>query len=107
LLELDGEDFRTKALADRRKKLFKLLRRQCDGIEYVEHLEGDDAVIFEHACKLGLEGILLRGHSSKLVAILAGVPCGGYKSQVAVCVFRRTAIQYLENASKWLEDVND
>ena len=28
------------------------------GIEYVEHLEGDGEVIFQHACKLGLEGII-------------------------------------------------
>ena len=38
--------------------LFKLLRRAWRGIEYVEHLEGDGALIFEHACKLGLEGIV-------------------------------------------------
>jgi bifunctional non-homologous end joining protein LigD len=26
----------------------------------VEHLEGDGAVIFEHACKLGLEGVVCK-----------------------------------------------
>ena len=31
-------------------------KKQWGGIEYVEHLKGDGAVIFEHACKLGLEG---------------------------------------------------
>src|SRR6187401_1396357 len=60
LLELDGEDCRPKPLAERKKKLFKLLRRVWRGIEYVEHLEGDGAVIFEHACKLGLEGIVCK-----------------------------------------------
>ena len=60
LLELDGEDYRPKPLAERKKKLFKLLRRAWRGIEYVEHLEGDGAVIFEHACKLGLEGIVCK-----------------------------------------------
>ena len=58
LLELDGEDYRPKPLAARKKKLSQLLRRAWGGIEYVEHLEGDGAVIFEHACKLGLEGIV-------------------------------------------------
>ena len=26
----------------------------------MEHLEGDGAVIFEHACKLGLEGVVCK-----------------------------------------------
>ena len=60
LLELDGEDYRPKPLADRKRQLFKLLRRAWRGIEYVEHLEGDSAVIFDHACKLGLEGIVCK-----------------------------------------------
>jgi bifunctional non-homologous end joining protein LigD len=60
LLELDGEDYRARPLAERKKKLFQLLRRSWRGIEYVEHLEGDGAVIFEHACKLGLEGIVCK-----------------------------------------------
>jgi hypothetical protein len=38
--------------------LARLLARPRDGIEYVEHLEGDGGRIFEHACKLGLEGIV-------------------------------------------------
>ena len=58
LLELDGEDYRPKPLIERKKRLLKLLRQQWGGIEYVEHLEGDGAIIFEHACKLGLEGIV-------------------------------------------------
>jgi bifunctional non-homologous end joining protein LigD len=28
------------------------------GIRFVEYMEGDGAVIFEHGCKLGLEGIV-------------------------------------------------
>jgi bifunctional non-homologous end joining protein LigD len=60
LLELDGEDYRSKPLAERKKKLFKVIRRAWGGMEYVEHLEGDGAVIFEHACKLGLEGIVCK-----------------------------------------------
>jgi ATP-dependent DNA ligase len=60
LLELDGEDYRSKPLTERKKMLFTLLRRAGRGIEYVEHLEGDGGVIFEHACKLGLEGIVCK-----------------------------------------------
>jgi len=58
LLELDSEDYRAKPLAERKKRLAKLLARPRDGIECVEHLEGDGSRIFEHACKLGLEGIV-------------------------------------------------
>ena len=29
-------------------------------MSYVEHLKGDGAVIFEHACKLGMEGIVCK-----------------------------------------------
>ncbi len=58
LLELDGEDYRNKPLLERKKRLAKLLKKDRDGIEFVEHLQGDGAIIFEHACKLGLEGIV-------------------------------------------------
>lgn len=58
LLELDGEDFRQKPLLERKKRLAKLLKNARYGLDYVEHMEGDGAVIFEHACKLGLEGIV-------------------------------------------------
>ena len=43
---------------DRLRSIY--VRRAWRGIEYVEHLEGDGAVIFEHACKLGLEGIVCK-----------------------------------------------
>ena len=58
LLELNGEDYRAKPLAERKKRLARLLARPRDGIEYVEHLEGDGGRILAHACKLGLEGIV-------------------------------------------------
>src|ERR1043165_9086910 len=57
LLELNGEDLRACPLAERKKRLLKLIRR-AGGIEYVEHLTGDGPTIFEHACKLGYEGIV-------------------------------------------------
>jgi hypothetical protein len=41
-----------------------LLAKAPAGIQYSEHLEGDGAAIFVHACKLGAEGIVSkhRGH---------------------------------------------
>jgi bifunctional non-homologous end joining protein LigD len=57
LLELNGRDFRTKPLLERKARLAKL-KRDVPSLQFVEHLEGDGAIIFEHACKLGLEGIV-------------------------------------------------
>lgn len=57
LLELNGRDLRSLPLSERKKHLFKVIRRSMS-IEYVEHLTGDGKEIFEHACKLGLEGIV-------------------------------------------------
>jgi bifunctional non-homologous end joining protein LigD len=58
LLELNGEDFRPKPLVERKQRLAKLLSKDRIGLRYVDHLEGDGSTIFEHACKLGLEGIV-------------------------------------------------
>jgi bifunctional non-homologous end joining protein LigD len=70
LLELDGEDWRPRPLDERKAQLEQLLkigllskgrpRRKAlgFGIQFVEHLEGDGAAIFTHACKLGCEGIV-------------------------------------------------
>jgi bifunctional non-homologous end joining protein LigD len=57
LLELNGEDLRPLPLIKRKAKLRTLLRRPS-AIAYVEHLEGDGAQIFAHACRMGLEGIV-------------------------------------------------
>jgi ATP-dependent DNA ligase len=57
LIELNGEDLRPAPLGERKGKLEKLLARS-GGIRFSEHLDGDGAIIFAHACKLGLEGIV-------------------------------------------------
>jgi bifunctional non-homologous end joining protein LigD len=58
LLELDGVDYRPLPLGQRKAKLAKLLPRAPAGIVFNEHTEEDGAVVFRHACKLGLEGIV-------------------------------------------------
>jgi bifunctional non-homologous end joining protein LigD len=58
LLELDGEDWRPRPLEERKAMLASLLANAPAGIHYSEHLDGDGATIFAHACKLGLEGIV-------------------------------------------------
>jgi bifunctional non-homologous end joining protein LigD len=59
-LQLDGNDLRALPLVERKLRLRKLLARRSDGVQLVEHLEGDGATIFAHACRLGLEGIVCK-----------------------------------------------
>jgi bifunctional non-homologous end joining protein LigD len=58
LLELDGDDFRPQPLLARKAPLEQLLTKAPAGIQYNEHVEGDGAVVFDHACRMGLEGIV-------------------------------------------------
>jgi ATP-dependent DNA ligase len=60
LLELDGEEVRKLKLLDRKARLAKLLAKAKDGIEFNPHMEGEGHVIFEHACKIGCEGIVAK-----------------------------------------------
>jgi bifunctional non-homologous end joining protein LigD len=57
LLGLDGEDVRQRPLEERRDKLSGLVRR-VNGFLFSEAIETEGAVVFAHACKLGLEGIV-------------------------------------------------
>jgi bifunctional non-homologous end joining protein LigD len=63
LLSVDGTDIRRERLADRRTKLRTVLARP-DGIRFSEDLDGDGEIMFRHACKLGLEGIVCKRRDS-------------------------------------------
>ena len=58
LLEHDGDEVRKLKLLDRKTRLARLLSKVKDGIEFNQHIEGEGHLIFEHACKLGCEGIV-------------------------------------------------
>jgi bifunctional non-homologous end joining protein LigD len=58
LLEFDGDDWRPRSLEARKAQLERLLAKAPAGIQYSQHLEGDGATIFAHACRLGFEGIV-------------------------------------------------
>jgi bifunctional non-homologous end joining protein LigD len=61
LLELDGRDLRASPWDDRRKALTKLLRNAREGLRLSEHLAITDGnTLFQHACALGLEGIVAK-----------------------------------------------
>lgn len=60
LLELEGEDYRDRPWIERNRRLAAVLPKAGNGLDYVEHLYGDGQRIFDHACKLQLEGIVLK-----------------------------------------------
>ena len=59
LIEVNGDDLRAQPLERRKVTLARLLSRPTSGMQLNEHQEHDDgALVFEHACRLGLEGIV-------------------------------------------------
>ena len=59
LLLHDGADLRDLALIERKRRLARLIgKAKQNAIRFVEHLTDDGAVVFEHACRMGLEGIV-------------------------------------------------
>jgi bifunctional non-homologous end joining protein LigD len=58
LLELNGNDLRREPFGVRKATLASLLRSCPPGVRFNEHLPHDGEVVFRHACKMGLEGIV-------------------------------------------------
>ncbi|MCA1408383.1 DNA ligase D [Ensifer sp. IC3342] len=59
LLYLDGYDLRRVPLIERKRVLRKLIGTDAGAIAYVDHLDIDEgAQVYEHACMMGLEGIV-------------------------------------------------
>ena len=58
LLAVNGADVRQQPLSERRKQLVRLLRKARPGIRLSEHIAEDGPLVFAHACRLGLEGIV-------------------------------------------------
>ena len=65
LLALDGQDLRHEPLETRKATLASLLRKSPAGNSLCEHLEADGEVVFGHACKMGLEGIVSKRRDSR------------------------------------------
>jgi len=58
LIEHDGEDLPDRPFLDSKAALARLLRDTKAGILLNEHVAEDGAAVFEHACRLGAEGIV-------------------------------------------------
>ena len=62
LLELDGTDLRREPIEVRKATLASILRKSRPGVRLNEHLEHDCGLtVFQHACKMGLEGLSRSG----------------------------------------------
>jgi bifunctional non-homologous end joining protein LigD len=68
LIELDGGNLRREPIETRKSALSKLLRKSDYGIFLNEHIEDEAAIVFQHACKLGLEGIVSKRRGSPYVS---------------------------------------
>ncbi|TIX85376.1 MAG: DNA ligase D, partial [Mesorhizobium sp.] len=58
LLHLNGRDLRQQPLVKRKAALEKLVKDRAPTLTYAEHLEVSGSDVFEHACRMGLEGIV-------------------------------------------------
>ncbi len=65
LIELNGDDLRRDPLVVRKATLASVLAKARVGIRFNEHLEFDDGeAVFNHACRMGLEGIVSKRKDS-------------------------------------------
>ncbi|WP_437682649.1 DNA ligase D [Sorangium sp. So ce131] len=62
LLHLDGRDLRGCTQLTRKRALEALLAGVPEegSLRYTEHIEEDGAAVFQHACKLGVEGVIAK-----------------------------------------------
>ena len=64
LLSLDGEDLRQHPLEERRDRLARLVDG-VDAVQFSDAIAAEGAVVFAHACTLGLEGIVSKRTGSR------------------------------------------
>jgi bifunctional non-homologous end joining protein LigD len=68
LLELDGEDLRREPFETRKATLASLLRGCLPGVRINERLPYPGDMVFRHACKMGLEGIVSKRLGSRYIS---------------------------------------
>jgi bifunctional non-homologous end joining protein LigD len=77
LIELNGDDLRREPFVVRKTTLASLLGQEMlaellgsaiPGLRFNEHIEADGVDVFQHACRLGLEGIVSKRKDSYYVS---------------------------------------
>jgi bifunctional non-homologous end joining protein LigD len=66
-LEVNGKDITKKTLVER-KEILKDVLPASDIIQYCDHIEAEGKTLYEHASKMGLEGIIAKKSNSKYFA---------------------------------------
>jgi bifunctional non-homologous end joining protein LigD len=93
LIEHDGQDLRDHPFLDRKAALARMLRGTDTHILFNEHVAGDGPTVFEHACRLGAEGIV----SKRIDGTYRSGPCSVWikvRNPASVAVQR-------ERSEKW------
>ena len=65
LLELNGQDLRREPIETRKATLASLLRGSLPGLQYNQHFTHPGDIVFQHACAMGLEGIVSKRLGSR------------------------------------------
>lgn len=60
LLQMDGEDLRGLPLDERKARLAALTEGAGERLRFSDHIAGDAQAMIRHACRLGLEGIIVK-----------------------------------------------
>ena len=77
LIELNGDDLRREPFMVRKATLASLIGQEMlagllgsavPGLRFNEHIEADGPTVFQHACKLGLEGIVSKHKNSRYIS---------------------------------------
>jgi bifunctional non-homologous end joining protein LigD len=77
LIELNGDDLRREPFVVRKATLASLVGQEMlagmlgsavPGLRFNEHIEADGPTVFQHVCKLGLEGIVSKHKNSRYIS---------------------------------------
>ena len=69
LLQYDGADLCDLPLIERKQRLARLIgRAKRQAICFNEHLTGDGPIVFDHVCRMGLEGMCRSGRTRRTTA---------------------------------------
>jgi bifunctional non-homologous end joining protein LigD len=60
VLWLDGQDLRARPLIERKKLLQRILKHAPKALSYVDHFDDEGQRVFEHACRMHLEGLVAK-----------------------------------------------
>jgi bifunctional non-homologous end joining protein LigD len=68
LLQIDGRDLLQEPIEIRKAELAKLLRKGAGYLQINDHIAEPGDIVFRHACKMGLEGIVSKRLGSRYVS---------------------------------------